>query len=133
MGAPVFPSSHSLPPTFVVPPKSGWVSLTLGEFVREPHLAVDLSLCSQANFNNKVYIRISICLTTVPYFSIDSEFNRGRKRVLFIGFTKSNMRQVIALQKHVQSIKIKCSMEGSVLYGMCVHVHARTCEHMERG
>lgn len=43
MGAPVFPSSHSLPPTFVVPPKSGWVSLTLGEFVREPHLAVDLS------------------------------------------------------------------------------------------
>lgn len=45
------------------------------------------------------------------------------------------MMQVIVLHKHVQSIKIKCSTEGSVLYGVCVcvHVHARPCEHMERG
>lgn len=39
-------------------------------------------------------------------------------------FTKSNMMQVIVLQKHVQSIETKCNIEGCVLYGVCVCVCA---------
>ena len=60
---------------------------------------------STINFANEVYICISICLTTVSYFSIDSAFNGGRKGCYLLFATKPNMIQIIVQQKYVQSIK----------------------------
>lgn len=127
-GASFFLSSHSPPSTFLILPKTGWVSLTLEESIREPKLGCRSKPYSPVNFTNKVYIFISICLTTVSYFSIDSEFNRGIRGVLFLlVFTESNMIQAILLQKYVQSIEniqlggidSICGVGGWV----CAHVH----------
>lgn len=118
----VSPSSHSAPRNML------WsVCCWVGESDSDRNyegsaLGWRVETYSTINFANKVYICISMYLTTVSYFSIDSAFNRGRKGCYLLFSTKLNMIQVTVQQKYVQSIRIAYSVQSCILFEVWVCV-----------
>ena len=106
------------PPQHVSDSDRDWMAEFLSGGSEGATLGCRSKPCSLVNFNNKVYIFMSICLTTVLFLKW-FRINRMRKYCLLV-FTISNMIQIIILQKYGQSIEVTCIMEEFIINGVCV-------------